>query len=157
MAIYRHYEDKEELLRAVADEAFEVLGGYLRPVLRQRTPLTKALGVLERYLDFALEQPRLFEIAFLTRRPGTRRFPEDFAAGKSPSFDALCHQVRACMKEGVLRTDDPLEVTLALWAHAHGLVLLHLAGRFDTDDARFRKIYRRSIERLIRGLATAGL
>jgi hypothetical protein len=56
------------------------------------------------------------------------------------------------MAQGLFRLDDPLEVTLSLWAHAHGLILLNLAGRFGSDERQFRTVYRRSIRRLLDGL-----
>ena len=81
-----------------------------------------------------------------------RRFPEDFHEGRSRSFRQLHEDVATCMRTGTWREDDPLETTLSLWAHAHGLVSLHRVGRFESD-ASFRAIYDRAMHRFLAGLS----
>jgi hypothetical protein len=46
---------------------------------------------------------------------------------------------------GVLRAGDPEELMLLAWSTVHGLVVLHRAGRFGFDDARFRAAAGRAI------------
>ena len=106
----------------------------------------------EAYLDFALDQPQLYELMFLTSRRNLRRFPRDFAAGRSRTSEMLRRQVEECMKTGAFTADDPLETTLSIWAHAHGLVVMYRTGRFGPHADRFRPLYRRSMRRLLRWL-----
>src|SRR5262245_25435761 len=84
-ALYRHFHDKDHLLDAIAEAGFELLDRQLATVRRARTPEGRIRGLLDRYLDFALIEPRLFEVMFLLPRRGARRFPRDFAAGRSPA------------------------------------------------------------------------
>ncbi|MBW2415925.1 MAG: TetR/AcrR family transcriptional regulator [Deltaproteobacteria bacterium] len=151
MAIYRHFEDREDLLDAVAEAGFHRLEAALWRIDRSAPPRARVLALLDAYLEFSLEHPHLFELMFLTHRKGIRRFPEDFREGRSRAFHELREDVATCMRTGVFRADDPLETTLSLWAHAHGLVSLNRVGRFE-DEAGFRAIYGRALLRFTRGL-----
>jgi AcrR family transcriptional regulator len=82
-----------------------------------------------------------------------RRYPEDFAAHRSPSFDALRTAVEQEMRNGKLRRDNALETTLTIWSHAHGLISMYTLGRFGDDAEAFCSIYRSSVRRLYRGVA----
>jgi hypothetical protein len=56
------------------------------------------------------------------------------------------------MERGELREDDPWEITFAMGALSHGLIMLYLGGRLSPSTARFRAFYRRSFKRYLRGL-----
>ena len=152
MAAYRHFADREALLDAVAEQGFRRLEQTLGRIDRRRPPAEQVRALFDAYLEFGLAHPHLFDLMFLTRRRGIRRFPEDFRAGRSRSFRELHEDVATCMRTGVWRADDPLETTLSLWAHAHGLLTLFRAGRFE-DEAVFRALYDRALQRMLRGLA----
>ena len=86
------------------------------------------------------------------RRDDARRYPEDFRAGQSPTFNVVLEAVIEGMAQGVLKQDDPHDVTMALWAHQHGLIALYRAGRFSYDEAQFRAFYLQSVGRLFDGI-----
>ena len=109
-------------------------------------------GTVLATLDFYLANRRLFALMFLTPEVGTRRYPADFEAKRSPAFELLRRGVEDAMGRGELARDDALEVALSLWAHAHGLISLYHVGRFEADDVGFRALFRRSLERLFEGL-----
>jgi len=152
MAIYRHFADRNALLDALHDRGFAALGQHLRRRLRARTPEQRLLGALDAYLDFALRRPREFDLMFVHRVRATRRFPQDYAAGRGEAFDLVAGEVAACMHTGVLRTDDVLEATLALWSAIHGFVMLHRGGRFGSADRTARRLAHRCLGRLLTGL-----
>ena len=153
MATYRHYPNREALLRAVADAAFaEVARGWGQ---RPHTDLlSRMFGLLDDFLDFALGMPHLYAFLHTDRREGARLFPDDFAAGASPTFTPLLELVRLAMAEGLLREDDPLEVTLTVTTHSQGMVQLYLGGRIGLSEAEFRELCRRTTLRILRGLAS---
>lgn len=152
MAIYRHYASREALLESVAEAGFVELAARAGAVCAGDDALSRIGALLESYLDYAFERPKLFEYMFSAARPGARRFPEDFSARRSPTANVLFDAVSEGVARGELRDDDPWEVALALWAHAHGLICLYQGGRFGLTPARFRALYRRSLRRLFDGL-----
>jgi len=152
MAIYRHFSDRRALLNAIADAGFADLAGQFNGA-KGRSCADQIDSLMSAYLDFALERPRLFEYMFSVRREGARRFPKDFEAGKSPTANLLATLVRNAMDAGQLRQDDVWEVTMALTAEAHGLIVLYMGGRFQLGEKEFRNLFRRSMRRLLHGVA----
>jgi AcrR family transcriptional regulator len=153
-AIYRHFPEKAALLDAVVAQAFATFEQYLR----RGTPKSGGRLGLRRfarqYLEFAIAEPRLFEVLFLKRRHGQRRFPEDFAPGGSPSFDLVVNVVRLGREAGTIRArGDERELALSIWTHGHGFAALYSLGYFGSDLARIRRLYDRSIEHFLTGLA----
>jgi AcrR family transcriptional regulator len=156
MAIYHHFHNREALLNSVTDREFAKFAyTFSQPADRRQTggsTQTQLVRMMEAYIDYAYERPRIFDYIFAEPRPGARTFPEDFCARRSPSLNAVADVVAAEMKAGTLRKDDVWEVALELWAHTHGYIALMRAGRIALPEAEFRKLVRRSLRRLIRGL-----
>ncbi|NUT34124.1 MAG: TetR/AcrR family transcriptional regulator [Hamadaea sp.] len=151
MATYRHFPSREELLRTVALSAQrDVAATWGR---RGGHDFESQLaGMLEDFLDFALGQPHLYAFLLTDVREGARRFPEDFAAGGSPTFDPIVAAVRAWMAHGILRQDDPLEVALSLTSSVQGLVQQYLGGRIGLSEPAFRALCARTIGRVLSGI-----
>lgn len=152
-AIYHHFLNRESILEAVSDDGFERLVARIERRPRRRGPLKQCLDVLVVYREFALDEPHVFAVMFIARRPRARRFPDDFAARRSAAFSLLADRVAAAMVARELRDDDPNEVALTLWAHAHGLIVLQLAGRFGPQLAPYRRAFDGSLARLLAGLS----
>lgn len=155
MAIYHHFRNKDALLNFVTDREFAKFAGSMEQqrTARAGTSLqTRLVRVMESYIDYAYERPRIFDYIFAEPRPGARTFPEDFRERRSPSLNAVADVVTEEMTAGNMRKDDVWEVALELWAHTHGYIALMRAGRIVLPEAEFRKLVQRSLRRLIRGL-----
>jgi AcrR family transcriptional regulator len=152
MAIYRHYAGTPALMEAIAQQGFDELATHLQARRGKTAAVPYIARVMDAYVVYAIEQPRMFDLLFLERRAGARRFPEDFRAGRSPTGNVLARGVAEAMEEGTFRKDDVWEVAMAIWAHVHGLVVLYRAGRIDMDTAKLRAFCRRSLRRMLRGL-----
>ena len=153
MAIYRHFPNREALLKRLSDDSFQVAAQDWSSRVRARDPRKRLLESMEPYLDYALAHPHLFDHAFSVPREDARRFPEDFRARRSPTLNVVADVVAEGMRKGVLRKADPWDVAMSVWAHAHGLIALYRAGRFSYDEAQFRAFYLQSLRRLVDGLA----
>jgi AcrR family transcriptional regulator len=152
MAVYRHYPDRDGLLNAVADEGFAELAARLTTARLKGDLTTRLRKVLDVNIDFALEQPRLFELMFLRNRPGARKFPRDFASGKSPTANQFAELIAEGIREGVFRDVDVWEIVFESGALLQGLVMLYQGGRVDATEAEFRKICHRAMERYLNGV-----
>ncbi|MCI0572129.1 MAG: TetR/AcrR family transcriptional regulator [Myxococcaceae bacterium] len=150
-ALYRHFENKDELLGEVINAGFRGFGGYLYRALQGATPQERLQRSGQAYLDFALEQPEMYRTIFMSTRPA------EACTAREPSMDAtfrfLVDRVRECIQQGALRQDEPEDVALFIWAHVHGLVSLYLTGASGQTEQEFRETYRRSVERLFSGLS----
>ena len=152
MAIYRHFPNREALLKRLSDDSFNTVAHEWEARATHPDVLKRLLALLEPYLDYALQHPHLFDHAFSTRRDDARRFPEDFRARQSPTLNVVADAVAEGVRLGVLKRGDPWDVAMTLWAHSHGLIALYRAGRFSYDETQFRTFYVESLGRLIDGI-----
>ena len=158
MAVYRHYPDRAGLLNALADAGFEELTARLTKRFpndgrRFTGDIEKRLAKMgEIFLEHAFQHPRLYELMFLKPREGARRYPQDFKAGRSPTFNPSVKLIQEGMKSGYFREDDAWEIVFEMSALSHGLIMLYLGGRMGASAANFRAVYRRSFRRYIHGI-----
>lgn len=151
MALYRHFPSKDAIVDALVAQAFARWEARVAAITA-RKPRAWLLRLGEEYVDFALDEPRHFEAAFLLRTPRTRSYPDDFASGRSPAFAMGLPRIEACIAAGVFRPAPALEIGMSLWGQAHGLLVLYRTGRFAIGPAEFRALYLRSIHRLFEGI-----
>ena len=152
-AIYRYFKNKDELLSEIVVRGLKVLEDYLRPALDAESPYQRLRALTDNYLQFAIEQPKYFDFAFLTPNQGGA--PEYAAEVAKPiwgTFRMAIESVSDCMEQGQLDGDEPLETAITIWASVHGLVTLYRTGRFGQDPEMFRHVYRGSVDRLLRAL-----
>lgn len=152
MAIYRHFKNREALLKSIADAAFDEAAAKWSAQSRHPDLMHALRHCMEDYLDYALQRPHLFDYTFSVRRDDARRFPEDFRARRSPTLNVVADMLVQGMQTGLLRDGDPWDISMTLWAQAHGLIALYRAGRFSLDETQFRHFYSNSIGMIFDGL-----
>ena len=155
MALYRHYSNRDGLLNALADAGFTELAGRLeklRPRGGFENQVLKNTGCVPR---LRLRASRgSFELMFLTRREGARRYPEDFQSRRSPTATLLADVIAQAMESGYFRRDNVWDIVFELGALMQGLVLLYLGERVTMSSAEFRAFCHRSFKRHLHGLLT---
>jgi AcrR family transcriptional regulator len=107
-APYRHYQDKEALLAALATYGFAQLADRLDAA-------AELTGMAEEYVTFALAHPGLFRLMY--GRPTANN-----ASARTAAILAS-------------RVADPA-VQIGAWAMVHGLAVLLLDGRLPGTDPR---------------------
>ncbi len=160
-APYRHFDTKEALLAAVAEEGFRTLHRRLVEVTASASPDPRA-RLREQGLacfEFYVADPARFRVMFARASSRRERYPA--LAGAWQGVNALLlTSLMACQREGQLRGGDPLELGLATAAMTHGLAALaiegHLGDAVLEDRAALRELYRRAGAVLYRGLHPAG-
>jgi AcrR family transcriptional regulator len=152
MAVYRHYPDHQGLLNALADAGFAEFADRLTTLLLSEDMEEALAQILDANLDFAFENPRLFELMFLQPRAGARQFPKDFKARKSPTANVMADLLGRGMESGYLREYDPWELTFEMGALLQGLIMLFLGGRVGMSQSRFRSYCHRSFRRYLNGI-----
>lgn len=152
MAIYKHFPNREALLRTVADRAQREVSATWGRRRESDDFEGRLLGLQADFLDFALGQPNLYSFLITDRRDQARRFPDDFREGGPPTFAPVHALVSDAIKDGVLKDGDPVEVTLSLIMSTTGLVQLYLGGRVGLSETEFRALCRRAIRRALDGI-----
>lgn len=154
MAIYYHFETREALLREVVEAEFDGFLDLLAKMPAYGTAEDQLVHALDAYLEYAMSHPRIFDYIFSVPRLEARSYPDDYRARRSPSLNPLADAVAGWMDSGAIEQDDVWEVTLELWAHEHGYVALHRAGRIRMPPQEFKDLVHRSMRRLFQGLKT---
>ena len=152
MAIYRHFPNRAALLKRISGDSFNALAHAWQGRIQSLDVVDRLVALLEPYLDYALAHPHLFDHMFAVGRDDARRYPKDFRAGLSPTFNVAVEVIAEGMRKGVLKEDDPYAVCMTMTAHQHGLIALYRAGRFSYNEAQFRKFYLESSRRLLDGI-----
>lgn len=152
MALYRHFADRDGLLNALADAGFVELAARAEQAAMQAEPEEQLRKILDVFLDFGLEKPRLFELMFLKPRGGARQFPGDFRAGRSPTARFVAAALEAGMEQGIFRRGDVWEVTFGTGALLQGMVMLYVGGRVGTSEEEFRALCHRAFGRYLDGI-----
>lgn len=154
-ALYRHFDSREEVILALVAEAHRVLGQYLYRSLAARSPEERMRLAGQAYLDFALENPRLYDMLYLAPGVlGLEDYPREVADQACSTGQFWLDRVRECVDSGMLRCGDLESIGVTLWAHAHGLISLFLQGSLPMSAAGFRGFYLTSGFRIAQGLAT---
>ena len=153
MAIYRHFDSKEALVDALVLDGLAQWSARV-DALPPAKGLAKVEQIGEAFLDFALEEPRRFEAAFLIHSKEARRYPDDFVAGRSPAGTVQLKAIEQAMADGVLEAHSAIEIMMTNAALGQGLVTLYRAGRIAGGEAEFRKLYRRATRRVLETFMT---
>lgn len=149
MAIYRHFASKEALIDALVLDALDEWSARVQ-ALPAVAGLAKIEQMGEAFLDFALREPRRFEAAFLLPSRKARRYPDDFAAGRSPAGNIQLSVLEEGIRQGAIAAAPPVEIVLINSALSQGLVTLYRAGRIAGGEEEFRALYRRAMRRVFR-------
>ena len=120
-APYRHFRDKQALLKSLIIEGYELI--KLAEDSKQTSttlPKEKLFIAMTNYVEFGLAYPELHQLIFGIQN-NSLTDDEVRSAGKA-CFD----QFVAIVKEALPRAkkNDARFVALSLWSHAHGVLLL---------------------------------
>lgn len=134
-ALYRHFADKDAILREVMGDGSRLLGSHLFLALEAPSPLDRLRAAAIAYLDFAVAQPQAYRALFAV---GDEEEGSPIARQRSALRRFLRDRVREAMDAGVVAPGDPDGVTLAIWSTVHGLASLHHSGITRAEWARER-------------------
>jgi AcrR family transcriptional regulator len=130
-APYHHFANREELLRAIAEDGFEKFEAALiaerDAAPHDASARLEALG--RAYIGFAIARPGYFRVMFHSAaqasgptQPGLR------------AFNLLRDAVVACQQAGAAPAGDPASLVLTAWSAVHGLATLWVDGALPFED-----------------------
>lgn len=135
--LYKHFSGMQDIAAAAALEGFAELGDVLaRAREGRRAPRAVLKRVVHAYLDFAEENPALYDAMFT--RTTTLRFAE---ADTPPQLTTAFGQLRDAVS-AVAPGQDVDTLSEVFWAGLHGLVTLARGGRLRAghDSARVERL-----------------
>ena len=131
-AAYRHFADREALLRAVATAIQHRMAARMRSSVRQRGSIEpqacdrlRAVGV--GYIKFALDEPGWFTVAFFGAE-ATGPADDENETSSAPPYLALVEALDAMVDAGVLSPSRRDGAEWPCWSAVHGFAELVLHG-----------------------------
>jgi AcrR family transcriptional regulator len=140
MGLYHYFADRDEILAFVRTDAFNRFSDALETAFASGgDAFARARAVGRAYLEFALHNPNAYRLMFDLSPPNEAKHRELRRAGERAG-ETVTRHVKDLVAAGIVEGDAGL-IGNALWAAAHGVIVLHLAGRLpkdiDVDDLYF--------------------
>jgi AcrR family transcriptional regulator len=147
-ATYKHFKSKGEIFEHLADESFAALMAASERVksIAAEDPVDRLKRGMLAYVNFGLQNPDHYRIAFLLYQLGTTRRPKPTAA-----YAGLKSRVQSCVDTGRFRSQDTDLLAQSLWAAAHGITSLLIQRPAFPWVAR-RKLITQVIDSAVEGL-----
>jgi len=140
-ALYTHFTDKNDVLRAVAEHYFAALTARYADIDANADPdrpLDRVREQCRTYVNLALEDPELFRVMFLFPPALRGVTPAEHNQSLPAADEAVTTAISAledAIELGQLEDVEPLTVALSLWAAVHGIANLLVLG-VDPTTAR---------------------
>ncbi|WP_193105515.1 TetR/AcrR family transcriptional regulator [Brachybacterium sp. FME24] len=160
-AAYRHFRDRSALMGALATEIQHRMVSRMRartadlePADPAREALLRLRGVGLGYIDFAIEEPGWFELAFFGSAEGAAVEEE---AGSSPEqvppFAELLAALDDCVAAGALPAERRAGAEFSCWSAVHGCAELMVHGPLrGAPPAVVREVAQRVVDDIITGI-----
>lgn len=158
--LYTMFGGKGGLADALYREGFERLTRRLEEAENaddSDDPVVQAAALAIAYRESALADRNYYEVMFGRAIPGFEPSAESLAVADA-SLGMLAKAVREAMDAGVLVEGDAGAVAEVLWAAAHGVVSLELAGHFTPEVAaeRYRTLCWAALAPFLAGQESGG-
>lgn len=128
--LYAYFRSKHDIAAELQTRAFDQLHARLVAGLGDLGAKAAFAGCLRIYIDFGLENPDAYRVAFMLEDPlgrAPRHDEGEVPAGGKKAFGVLQSSIHELHARGLARADDPELLAQSIWAAMHGLVALLLA------------------------------
>jgi AcrR family transcriptional regulator len=143
-SVYRHFPNKEALLRALAAEGLKRLGEAQRAASEAAGGGIAGFAATgQAYVAFALAHPALFRVIFSRAEPE----PEGGPSKKEDETSQLLMEFAASMA-GRTSTEEARMIATQSWALVHGLAVLILDKRLPNDTALVGNVIERAASQM---------
>ncbi len=128
-ALYAHVRDKHDILRTIAEAEFGLLVANFNAV-DTPDPCARIRAHNRTYVAHSRERPELFNVMFLfaPELPHADITDDVTLPASTAAFSTAAAAVEDAIACGMIVADDPLLVTLAIWASVHGLAMILQMG-----------------------------
>lgn len=136
-AAYHHFESKEALVLAVADDGYARLLSAIRepeipaPFTGRMAALFRLIAVGAEYVRFAFDNPSRFRFMYGTPPVAAAAGSSPIAARQAEVLSVFADVVAEGQREGLIAGEKSGRIGAQLWAEAHGLATLAIAGALD--------------------------
>ena len=132
--IYLHFRDKNELLLALHNKAFECkMKALFESVKDIPDPMQRLIATGKAYLEYGINNIQDYELMFvLSCTMEALAVKQEFWKDGATAIGMLKNNIQECVEAGYFRKDLHLDAaSLMLWSQVHGLVTLYNKERLN--------------------------
>ena len=131
-AIYRYFENKQDLMTALRARAFRRMQDRLTDAVKQnRSGIENLKHISRAFLEAGQDRPELYELMFFQlQNEESSRYFEDLSKAKKDCLNVATAIVAKAQLDGDLPPHiDPLTTAHIFWISMHGLVSLDISNQ----------------------------
>ncbi len=152
--IYLYFEDKDDLLFSVVDQAYERFSRDLQAAFDStQDPVQRIYNLGRAYVDFGLQNPVAYQLIFMQRPDFLTRWSSGSRKPRPLALLILQQAVTKAAEAGAIHTSDAESQADALWASIHGLVALSISMPMFNPE-RTAKAMDEALNILVAGIRT---
>lgn len=146
-ASYRHFQDKNDLLQALAEEGFRIFHEYLEKALKLKNKTAEERFIEQglQYIRFAKSHQEHFQLMWSAEIQ--RNKSEGVKTEAQRGFQALLTATEE-WKQEIGLVFDSLEIALQAWIQVHGTATLLLSNQFQ-ENPLDDEFVRRNLKRML--------
>lgn len=150
-SIYLHFENKDDLIHTLMEEAIERLNNQLGECAsRQDDPISKLDALAHQYVDFALKHPREYQVIYLISSDEMARYPKEKFRKARKGYEIVTSVLKEGVKSGLINENKPRMAAYTFWAQLHGVMSVVLSKRLDTRIDQ-KEFIEEAIDHIIKG------
>ena len=139
--IYQFFKNKGDILFYIYNKNNgKLLDIFSEIITRQCSSIEKLKNMSHAYVNFALENPNYYELAYMSN---ALRYEEELVYHDKDSsgfraYDILLNTIKCCKEQGNFKGKDVEVISQCLWAGIHGLTSLFIAHtEFPWKDKQY--------------------
>ena len=132
--LYLYFKDKDEIFFSLFKQGFELFYQRQQKLHSIENSLERMKQLSKEYIEFAFENPALYEIMFVLKSPMKHLTDEHDIQVSNASFLELVSSVQQCMDDGYFVKTDVYATALYVWGTVHGIVTLIQSKRMFCEE-----------------------
>lgn len=150
-SIYLHFENKDDLIHTLMEQAIDRLNDLLeKKANRKKDPIQKLEDLAHAYVNFALNNPREYQIIFLFSSDEMSRYPVEKFRKARRGYELVYAVLEEGVRQGLITEEQPRLAAYTFWAQLHGVMSVVLSKRLDSRIDQ-KEFIEEAIEHIIHG------
>lgn len=129
--IYNYFKDKNEILFAIHEKAFDAFFEQLGAVMHIENPMERLGEMGQVYLNFVFENQELYDLMFIDYAPMQALKDSGLWECGMRTHCLLEETVKECIDKGLVKPLNLQVATFMIWSQMHGMASLVIRDRLQ--------------------------
>ena len=150
-SIYLHFDSKDHLLHTLMEESIAKLNNQLHDaVIELYDPIKKLEALAHEYVNFALENPREYQILYMVSSDEMSRYPKEKFRQARRGYEIVTDTLQEGVSKNLVDEPKPRIAAYTFWAQLHGVMSVVLSKRLD-NRINQQEFIKEAIEHIVQG------